>query len=194
MGDVRNPSATGEDALLKTQAAFPQLPGEDFLAHAGAQYLEQVDARLADLGLLSVAKDGADPDSVKQLIDFDLSLIPTLPATHPQYLCTMENRMKYQQHNASNEQKRLSLRYSAWTKVYTLFKMSTETGSCSRRYCRASRSRSTASSCSTCPATAASSRRALPLRGMPRPSRMRQARRELGTGRWAPTPLDRSGR
>ena len=34
--------------------------------------------------------------------------------------------MRYQQHNDANMQKRLALCYKAWTKVYTLFKVSTE--------------------------------------------------------------------
>ena len=88
--------------------------------------MDQVVARLADLGLLAVAKDGADPDSVKELVDYDLSMVPSLPPTHPHYHRNLETRMRYQQHNDSNMQKRLALRYKAWTKVYTLFKVSTE--------------------------------------------------------------------
>ena len=68
MGDVHDPYATGKGTDLKTQAAFPQLPGEDFLAHMGAHYLEQIHARLAEMGLLAVAKDGADLNSCKALI------------------------------------------------------------------------------------------------------------------------------
>ena len=127
MGDARDAYATGKHSDTTTLAAFPQIPGEDCLAHAGALYMEQVDARLADLGLLAVAKDGADPDSVKALIDYDLSLCPELAPTHPQYHRNLETRMRYNMHNASNAQKRLSLRYAAWTKVYSLFKISTET-------------------------------------------------------------------
>ncbi|MDC0525857.1 hypothetical protein OAO87_02565, partial [bacterium] len=89
--------------------------------------MEQVEARLADYGLLAVAKDGADPDSCKALIDYDLSAYPELPPAHPHYLRNLETRMRYNQHNASNYQKRRSLRFAAWTKVYTLFKASTET-------------------------------------------------------------------
>ena len=75
MGDVRTSGFTGNQLdSTAAQPAFPQFPGEDFLAHSGAQYMEQVVARLADLGLLAVAKDGADPDSVKELVDYDLSL------------------------------------------------------------------------------------------------------------------------
>jgi len=114
MSDVRNSRvASNELDSTISLAAFPQMPGEDFLAHAGVQYWEQVNARLADMGLLAVAKEGADPDSVKELIDFDLSLVPALPPTHPHYHRNLETRMRYQQHNDANHQKRLALRYKA---------------------------------------------------------------------------------
>ena len=71
MSDVRYSNAAGKELdSTAAQATFPQFPGEDFLAHSGAQYMDQVVARLADLGLLAVAKDGADPDSVKELVDY----------------------------------------------------------------------------------------------------------------------------
>ena len=57
---------------------FPTFPGEDFLAHAGSQYKEQAEARLAARSLLAVAQ-GDYPPSVKSIVDVDLSTLPELP-------------------------------------------------------------------------------------------------------------------
>ena len=88
--------------------------------------MEQVDARLTTLGLISTAKHATDPDSVKAIIDLDLSVLPVLPTTHRDYYRNLETRMKWQQINATNEQKRQTLRFEAWTKIYTLLKISSE--------------------------------------------------------------------
>ena len=64
--------ASGKRAGTNNSDALPQFPGEDFLAHAGKHYKEQLDARLAEIGLLPVAQ-GFEPDSVKFLKDYDLS-------------------------------------------------------------------------------------------------------------------------
>ena len=60
--------ATGVDDTIpvgsKSRLELPQFPGEDFLAHAGTQWLEQAEARLASAGLLAVA-EGDDPPSCK---------------------------------------------------------------------------------------------------------------------------------
>ena len=89
--------------------------------------MEQIDARLASMGLLAVAKHGEDPESCKSIVDLDLSMLPALAPTHRDYYRNMETRMKWTQVNASNEEKRKTLRLEAWTKVYTLLKVSTET-------------------------------------------------------------------
>ena len=126
MAGVRDSSASGKFFESNTHGAFPQFPGEDFQAHSAAQYKEQIDARLADLGLLAVAQ-GHDPASVKSIIDYDISVLPVLASTHRDFVRTQETRMKWLVFNASNEEKRQALRFESWTKVYTLFKVSTET-------------------------------------------------------------------
>ena len=85
MGDTRDQGSAGKGTDYAAQTAFPQLPGEDFLAHAGAQYLEQIDARLASMGLLAVAKHGEDPESCKSIVDLDLTMLPALAPTHRDY-------------------------------------------------------------------------------------------------------------
>ena len=105
MPGERDSSATGKNSESATHAAFPQIPGEDFLAHAASHYREQVDARLAELGLLSVAQ-GHDPASVKAIIDYDLAALPVLASTHKDFYRNMETRMKWEKENAANEEKR----------------------------------------------------------------------------------------
>ena len=63
---------------------LPQYPGEDVLAHAGQQWLEQAKPRLADAGLLAVA-EGHDPPDVECIVDVDLVLLPSLPISHKEY-------------------------------------------------------------------------------------------------------------
>ena len=75
--DVSTTFAKG--ASTTTTHILPQFPGEDFLAHAGALHKEQMDARLGEIGLLPVAQ-GFEPDSVKGLKDYDLSVLPMLPS------------------------------------------------------------------------------------------------------------------
>ena len=123
MGGSDNPSK--ESTKNSAAADFPQYPGENFHAHAGAQYKEESDARLTALGLKAVAQ-GHDSAGVKAIIDTDLSMLPTLPASHKDYYRNMETRLKIETQNAANEQKRFALRMSDWTTVYTLFKISTE--------------------------------------------------------------------
>ena len=104
---------------------FPQYPHEGFLAHEAALYKEQVDARLAASKLLAVA-NGFDPPSVKFIVDVDLSMLPALPSTHKEYERRLEKRTQIIAQNQSNEEKRSTLRFEAWTEVYSLFKTSTE--------------------------------------------------------------------
>ena len=105
---------------------FPQFPGEDFLAHAGTQYKEQAEARLASRSLLAVAQ-GDYPPSVKSIVDVDLDSLPELPVDHRDYTRRQETRIKIQTQNAANAEKRYDLLMTAWTEVYTLLKESTET-------------------------------------------------------------------
>ena len=111
--------------LAAAKTSFPDYPGGNFLAHAGSQYKEDIDARLSMLGLLGVAQGGDSP-AVKAIIDTDLSMLPELPTTLKDYYRNLETRLKIQTQNAQNEEKRFSLRMSDWTTVYSLFKMSTE--------------------------------------------------------------------
>ena len=74
-------STSGDRSKSLKDIAFPQFPGEDFLAHAASQYIEQRDARLTALKLTSVA-NGGDPPSVKHIIDIDLGTFPHLPVGH----------------------------------------------------------------------------------------------------------------
>ena len=87
--------------------------------------MEQVDARLADANLLAVAH-GHDPAACKAILDVDLSAIPAPDPTHRDYLRIMERRIVVDTQNRANAQKRFTLKMEAWTKVYTLLKISTE--------------------------------------------------------------------
>ena len=80
-GTVDSTSAGNNLSTTRNTDAFPQYPGEDFLAHAGTQYMERVDARLADENLLSVAR-GNEPEACKAILDVDLSTIPLPDPSH----------------------------------------------------------------------------------------------------------------
>ena len=111
--------------LAAAKESLPQYPGENFHAHAAAQYKEDADARLAALGLKGVAQ-GHDPPGVRDIIDIDLSLLPALPVDHKDYYRNNMERMRAARTNAANREKRFVTRMKAWTDVYTLFKLSTE--------------------------------------------------------------------
>ena len=57
------PGSDGQDTkkLAAARTSFPDYPGGNFLAHAGSQYKEDIDARLSMLGLLGVAQGGDSP-------------------------------------------------------------------------------------------------------------------------------------
>ena len=123
---VRRPRIIPMAEKHTASGVFPQFPGEDFLAHAGTQYKEQAEARLASRSLLAVAQ-GDYPPSVKSIVDVDLDSLPELPVDHRDYTRRQETRIKIQTQNAANAEKRYDLLMTAWTEVYTLLKESTET-------------------------------------------------------------------
>ena len=85
-GDVNVTSSSKELSL-------PDFPGEDFLAHAGTQWLESAEAKLAGKQLLAVAQ-GHEPPAVKCIVDIDLSELPTLPTSHRDHDRREETRIK----------------------------------------------------------------------------------------------------
>ena len=89
------PGSDGQDTkkLAAARTSFPDYPGGNFLAHAGSQYKEDIDARLSMPGLLGVAQGGDSP-AVKAIIDTDLSMLPELPTTHKDYYRNLETRLK----------------------------------------------------------------------------------------------------
>jgi hypothetical protein len=105
--------------------AFPELPGEQPLAHAGQQYREQAEATLATLGLLAVA-NGQPHSGTRAIVDIDLDDVPPLPADHRDFERRMETRTKIRAQNKANAERRLTIQMDAWTKVYGLLKRSTE--------------------------------------------------------------------
>ena len=117
-GTTRNSAANNTD--------FPQHPGEDALAHAVQIYKEQVSARLAALGLLSVAQ-GEPSVEAKYIVDVDLRTLPSLPVGHRDYHRREETRTKIRTQNMANAERRFSIMMAAWTKLYALYKCSTET-------------------------------------------------------------------
>ena len=104
---------------------LPQFPGEDFLAHAAAQWKEQAEARLAKRHLLTVAH-GQEPASAKCIIDVDLTALPMLPVGHREYHRRMETRIKTETQNTANAEKRYTITMEAWTELYTALKTCTE--------------------------------------------------------------------
>jgi hypothetical protein len=72
-------SGDGHDHQSPSNIAFPELPGEQPLAHAGQQYKEQAEATLATLGLLAVA-NGQPHAGTRAIVDIDLNDVPPLPS------------------------------------------------------------------------------------------------------------------
>ena len=117
-GDVNVTSSSKELSL-------PDFPGEDFLAHAGTQWLESAEAKLAGKQLLAVAQ-GHEPPAVKCIVDIDLSELPTLPTSHRDHDRREETRIKVKAQNKANAEKRLNLTLTAWTEIYSAIKACTE--------------------------------------------------------------------
>ena len=125
------PSAAAGDATKDAAANsndFPQFPGEDVLAHAGSQWKEAAETRLSTMKLLHVAQGGLPP-SVLEIIDVDLTSLPSLPEGHRDFHRREETRIKVMTQNKSNDQRRQTLILEARTAVYALLKTSTETAS-----------------------------------------------------------------
>ena len=116
---------TGEPDSTTANSNFPEFPGENFLAHAAAQFKEKMHTALADKGLLATAQ-GGEHASVKAIVDVDLALLPSLPPGDREHHRREETRIKVGAQNKANEINRWDLRMEVWTKVYTLFKKSTE--------------------------------------------------------------------
>ena len=127
MGEHGISAGGGAKILNKSdsQRSFPVVPGELCLAHAGSQYKEQAETRLANLGLLAVAQ-GFDPPNVKCIVDVDLDDLPELPHDHKEYQRRHETRIKVKTQNRANAIKRHTLRMEAWTELYSLLSISAE--------------------------------------------------------------------
>ena len=122
MPDAANVTKTKTAALHDD---FPQLPGEQVLAHQGTAWWEAAEARLAAKRLLVVAQGGTPPE-VDSILDVDLSSVPELPPEHRDYHRRMETRTKIQTQNEANRIRRWHLTMQAWTELYTLVKTATE--------------------------------------------------------------------
>ena len=107
-------------------ASLPEFPGENFLSHAAAMFKEQVEARFAELGWLASAQ-GLQSESVKAIVDIDLSSLPMLDETHREYNRRLTDRIKIAAQNEANRRKRCALQLAEWTKIYAALKKCTET-------------------------------------------------------------------
>ena len=117
--------AEAKNSTVHDPATFPQHPGEDALAHAVQLYKEQVTASLAGMGLLSVAEGGLSDDA-KCIVDVDLTTLPALPESHRDFHRREEARIRILTQNKANEERRFTLMMAAWTKIYSMYKRSTE--------------------------------------------------------------------
>ena len=108
---------------------LPNFPGEDPLKHAGTEWKEGAEARLAGAGLLAVANGGYSP-AAAEIIDIPLDEIPALPVGDRDYQRRLELRIiriRVQVENARNEERRQRIIMTAWTEVYSALKRCTET-------------------------------------------------------------------
>ena len=119
------PDSGTPDKNLEHSAQLPEFPGEEFLAHAGSQWKEHADARLANLKLLAVAM-GFPPPSVASIVDIDLASLPPLPIGHRDYERRLEARTKIMAQNKANAEKRFRYTMDDWTTLYAELKKCTE--------------------------------------------------------------------
>ena len=101
-------AASGKDAVQ-----LPKHPGPDPSQHVMMRYLETVEARLADAGLLQTAIDGSY-EPADAIIDTPLAAIAALSPERQ-----IELRMRYETSNLEKQRKRRTMTLGAWTKVYT---------------------------------------------------------------------------
>ena len=69
----------------KGKITLPPFPGQDALLHEANKWREVRDDCLTEHGLLDVAR-GGEPRGIADLVDYDLSSMPFVPAGHPQAL------------------------------------------------------------------------------------------------------------
>ena len=100
VGTLQTSGTTMPDAagVTKTKPTalhedFPQLPGEQVLAHQGSAWWEAAEARLAAKKLLVVAQGGIPPEA-ESILDVDLASVPELPTEHRDHHRRMETRTK----------------------------------------------------------------------------------------------------
>ena len=89
-------------------SSIPQFPGEHPLSHEAALYKDQLEARLADRGLLAVAQ-GHPPPATLTIVDTDLTALPALPVGDRDYQRRLETRTKITAHNTANAESRYNL-------------------------------------------------------------------------------------
>ena len=89
-------------------SSIPQFPGEHPLSHEAALYKDQLEARLADRGLLAVAQ-GHPPPATLTIVDTDLSALPALPVAHRDHQRRLETRTRITAQNTANAESRYNL-------------------------------------------------------------------------------------
>ena len=121
--DLQLAAGTSGEAISQhaAKAQLPLYPGVDVHAHAGQEWIESVEAKLAGIGLLAVAR-GQLPAEALVITDMDMEQLPSLPVDHRDYNRREEARLKAQTQNEVNEKRRDLLTYRSWTELYSLLK------------------------------------------------------------------------
>ena len=96
---------------------LPPFPGEVVLAHEGRKWKVAATVKLAPYELVVVAETGVPP-AVNEIIDVDLDDFPELLQNHLQHERRKSERIRFQQQNDANVEKRARMTLRAWTLLF----------------------------------------------------------------------------
>ena len=107
------------DEKLSTTAKIdlPAFPGEVVLAHEGRNWKVAATVKLAPYELVVVAETTVPP-AVNEIIDVVLDDFPELPPNHPQHERRKSERIRFQQQNDANVEKRARMTLRSWTLLF----------------------------------------------------------------------------
>ena len=99
-----------------TSIVLPQIPSENPLSHEGFKWKESAETRIA--GPLLVVAQGKIPEAALAIKLHDLTELPELDPSHPQFERRKELRIKLSRENEYLNEKRKTIVLTTWTELY----------------------------------------------------------------------------
>ena len=113
-------SGTGHDPIIENKGTaiitLPQMPSETPLRHEGTKWVESSETRLA--GQYMEIAHGRTPPAILAIKDHDLSKVPELDVSHPNFERRNELRNRYTRENEQFALQRQRLLLTGWTDLY----------------------------------------------------------------------------